>query len=94
MKLISQLWNGNIKPIVNFWKNNKQLRELENYMQRHLETLESTLKDDEKISFEKYSGCIDEYITLIVEQAFTDGFSLGTKLFAEAISNADSLISF
>ena len=94
MKLIPQLWNGHIQPIVRFGKNNKQIKELEDYMQRHLESLENTLNDDEKITFEKYSGCIDEYITLIVEQAFIDGFSLGTKLFAEAISNADSLISF
>ena len=93
MKLIPQLWNGNIKPIVHFGVNNKQLRELEHYMERHLQKLENTLNEDEKITLEKYSSCLEEYITIITEQAFTDGFGMGTKLFAEALCNAESLMS-
>ena len=33
---------------------------------------------------EKYSGLIDEYVFLMSEQAFCDGFSLGLRISAEA----------
>ena len=93
MKLIPQLWNGNLEPIVHSGRDNRELKQIEHYMGRHLEKLEEILADEERAIFEKYSGCVEEYVTLISEQAFTDGFSMGTKLFAEALSNAESLTS-
>lgn len=92
MKIIPQLWNGHLEPIVHSGRYNKELKQLELYMERHLEKLEKILKEEEKLIFEKYSGCVEEYITLISEQSFTDGFSIGTKITVEALNGAEALV--
>lgn len=46
----------------------------------------------QKELFEKYNDCMNEYIAAISEQAFCDGFCVGTKITAEALSAAEELI--
>ena len=36
---------------------------------------------------EKYKDCAEEYITVAKEQAFCDGFCLGTKIVVEALTH-------
>ena len=46
--------------------------------------LKETLNENEMKILEKYSGLIDEYVFLMSEQAFCDGFCLGLRISAEA----------
>ena len=91
-KMIAQLWSGNLEPARHSGKNNAEIQELENLMQRNLEKLENNLTEHQKKIFENYNNCLSEYIILTAEQAFCDGYCVGTKLAAEALTEADGLL--
>lgn len=82
MSTIQELWFGNIKPNENkvITDEEKKLIEL---MARHQEKLNSSLKDNELDSFQKYVDCAEEYSMLIEEQAFEIGFRLAINLLTE-----------
>lgn len=84
-KTIATLWNGNLDPVRYLGKNNSQIKQLETLMQRNLEKLEKSLDEVSAKIFEAYTDCVNEYILQIAEQAFCDGFCLGTKIAVEVI---------
>ena len=85
MTIIADLWNGRLEPIRNLGNNNEEIKHLEDLLQRNIEDLEKLEnKENEKI-FSKFNDNVTEYTTLIAEQAFCDGFSLGVKFIAEAL---------
>lgn len=88
---IAQLWNGNLEPVRNFGKNNSEIKQLQNLMRRNLDKLENSLNEEQKNQFANYCGCVEEYAILVSEQAFCDGFCLGTKIIVEALSGAEDI---
>ncbi|MBQ9133922.1 MAG: hypothetical protein IJX64_05265 [Clostridia bacterium] len=92
-KTIAQLWNGNLEPVRHSGKNNSEMRQLEDLMQNNLEKLEAVLNENQKMIFEKYKNCFTEYMIVTVEQAFCDGFCMGTKIATEALITAEQLAS-
>lgn len=92
-KTIAQLWSGKLNPIEYLGINNKEIKNLENLMQRNLEKLENNLDEKSQEIFEKYNDCINEYISILCEQSFCDGFCLGTKIVTEALNSAEQIIS-
>lgn len=91
-KTIEQLWNGTLEPINYLGKDNKDLKQLESLIQRNLEKLEKGLNENQQEILKKFNDCTNEYITLISEQAFCDGFSIGAKITVEALNNAEQLL--
>ena len=91
-KTIIKLWNGTLDPIRYLGKNNAEMRQLEDLIQRNLNELEENLNKNEKKLFEKYYDCINEYIIVISEQAFYDGFCRGTKIVAEALNEPEPIM--
>lgn len=89
--IIAHLWSGNLDPITQLGENNREIRELECLMQKNLEKLEADLSEKAAETLGKYSDCVSEYLAIISEQAFCDGFCLGTKILAEAMHRADQL---
>ncbi len=89
---IRQLWNGNLDPIRYLGLNNKEIKQLETLMQCNEEKLDKQLNEDEKETLEKYHDCMNEYATLIAEQAFCDGFCLGTKMIVEALCGVEQIL--
>lgn len=86
---ISKLWNGNIAPVEKLGKHNPEIHNLIGLISRNVENLEKLLNEEQKVVLEKYVCCTDEYWTLITEQAFCEGFSLGSKLLAESFAEAE-----
>ena len=89
---IANLWNGNLEPIRYLGQNSKEIKQLENLLERNQEKLEETLTEISKKLFEKYNDCMNEYILLTTEQAFCDGFCLGVKIISEALNGAEEII--
>ena len=50
------------------------------------------LGDENNEMLEKYADCIDEYTEVICEQAFFEGFCLGTKIVTESMTGAQEII--
>ncbi len=55
-------------------------------MLRDFEQLSERIKTDQIELLQACRDCVDEYVLLIAEQAFCDGFSLGATLIAEALT--------
>ncbi len=88
---VAQLWNGALTPITHFGKSVPEIKHLEELICKNREKLEHILLATQKETLEKWEDCTDEYIGLICEQAFCDGFALGTKIVTEALYNAEGL---
>ena len=83
---IAQLWNGHIEPVRHLGEENPQIDQLKAFMKDTYEKLEKNLDDKNKRLLEKYGRYICEYIVLVSEEAFCDGYCLGTKLTVQALT--------
>ena len=84
---ISQLYRGELEPKNHIGSGNVELRRAEILIKNNFEKLKDTLNEDEIKILENYSGLMDEYLFLLSEQAFCDGFCLGVRISAEAIGS-------
>ncbi|MGN1112977.1 MAG: DUF6809 family protein [Acutalibacteraceae bacterium] len=88
-KTITQLWYGNLEPVNHSGKNNPEMKQLDVLIKRNFEKLAKSLGEKQSEILEKYTDCINEYITIVGEQSFCDGFCLGAKIIAEALSDSE-----
>lgn len=82
---ISDLWNGNIAPYECCGACDPAINELIALIERNREALNVGLTDTQREVFQKYIDCFDEYLLRMLELAFCDGFSLGSRLVVEAL---------
>ena len=78
--IINELWHGNIVPQEDSRNNTKEMKELISYIARHDEDLEKLLTDEQKVIFEKYQDCWNEYVSLSEAARFEYAFKLGARL--------------
>lgn len=89
---IEKLYEGKLEPLKSIGKSNSEMRRIGNLIERNKSKLEEMFDNDEKEIFEKYVECMDEYMILVSEQAFCDGFCLGARILSEAVSGAEQLL--
>lgn len=85
---IEDLWNGNITSAEKCGVGDPEIGNLVILIERHKELLNKELGQQQKSIFEKYVDCTEEYMCLISKCAFSDGFSLASKLMTEALSES------
>ena len=61
------------------------MKELISYIARHDEDLENLLTDEQKVIFEKYQDCWNEYVSLAEAAIFEYAFKLGAKLMLDVV---------
>ncbi len=83
--MIGNLLGGKLGSMHMAESEREELRHLESLLMRNAENLEKLLTDEGKIVFEKYRDCAEEYGLLCQEQAFCEGFCVGTRLTAEGL---------
>lgn len=83
---ILELWNGNIAPCEHCGSHDPQVNHLLSLLERNREKLCGELTDTQAEIFQKYIDCSEEYLLRMLELAFCDGFSLGSKLVIEALN--------
>lgn len=91
-KTISELWSGNLDPVMRLGMNNIEIDKMEKLMSDNYGKLKIKLNDEIKEILEKYADCVNDYVLLISEQSFCDGFCLGSKISAEAFVGAEQLL--
>ena len=57
-----------------------------------MKKIKTKLNDETKENLEKYVDCVNDYVLLISEQSFCDGFCLGSKISAEALVGAEQFL--
>ncbi len=83
--IISELWKGNIEPLKKCGKDNKELEELINLIDRNRAELYDTLNEEQKVIFEKFADNLFEYNDKLQEETFCYGFTLGSRVIIETI---------
>lgn len=91
-KTISQLWCGNLEPVMHLGANNIEIAKMEKLMSDNFSKLKTNINDEQKEILEKYLDCVNDYVLLISEQSFCDGFCLGTKISAEALIIGEQIV--
>ena len=83
------MWYGNIMPQEDSRNNTKEMKELIGYVARHNGDLEKLLTDEQKVIFEKFHDCWDEYVSLAESAIFEYAFKLGAGLVMEIQTEAE-----
>ena len=84
MKILDELWYGNISPFEQCTRSDKHLKELLPLMARNRDELGASLTDKQKEALEKFEECMNEMHSITEHDAFSYGFRLGVRLMAEA----------
>lgn len=61
-------------------------------MRANREKLEDQIAETEKAILEKYFDSVSEYIAVITEQSFYDGFCMGDKIISEALNGVEQIL--
>ncbi len=82
---ITELWEGIIEPNRPLQIRETRLKHALYLTEEQSGELLKSLNEAQKRSFVKYCDYKEEYSLMLSEQAFSDGFSLGMRLAAEAL---------
>ncbi|MBR6787805.1 MAG: hypothetical protein IKM26_07770 [Clostridia bacterium] len=85
-KTIAQIWKGTLDPARYSGADQPAVRELADCLEQDAEELAKELTEEAKEQFRCYCDRMNDYIALINEQAFCDGFCLGAKIVTEALT--------
>ena len=78
MKILEELWNGNVEPA----ECTTPLKAYDKLLEltcRNEEKLKATMTDEQKELFEKYTDCVREHQTNTDCLIFQNGFKLGAR---------------
>lgn len=89
---IAQLFRGQLEPKNLLGNGNTEMRRTGLMIENNYNKLKDKLNKDDKEVFEKYNHLIDEYIALITEQAFCDGFCMSARILSEAVGGAERIL--
>ena len=92
LKAISQIWNGNLDPMQHLGEGNAEMKHLEDLIYRNYLKLEEALDEKEKEIFKKYNDYLTKYVLMNGEESFCDGFCLGARITAEALTGAQKIL--
>ncbi len=85
-KTIAQIWKGTLDPARYSGADQMAVRALADRLEQDAEQLTKILMEKEKAMFQDYCDRMNDYVALMNEQAFCDGFCLGAKIVAEALT--------
>ena len=84
MKILDELWYGNIAPLEQSTRGDKRFTELLKLVNQNREELSGALTDKQKEMLEKYEETMNEMYNVAERDAFSYGFRLGIRLMTEA----------
>ena len=85
MRLLEELWYGNIKPAEYNTKACSEYKEAIRLVAKNEEMLRSTMTDEQKEIFSHYIDAVQEYQTIAECLLFQSSFRLGARMMAEVM---------
>ena len=85
MRILEELWYGNIEPTEYSTSSCKEYKELLEQICRQEEELQATMNAEQKELFIKYSDCVQQYHTITDCMLFQHSFRLGARLMLEVL---------
>ena len=84
--IITELWYGNIRPCEQANRGDEAFHELMSLVCKNQHALLDSLAPAQRELYEKYNQVCIEMEGAVARNAFADGFCLGARLFAAAMS--------
>lgn len=88
MRILEELWYGNINDNSKLLKYNVKLTEMLNLLSRNADNLMENLSEKEKEAFEKYKDCSAEISQITEYENFIKGFRLGALMMIEVMEDS------
>ena len=86
MKLLEELWYGNIEPTEFDADAGNAYKEALRLITRNEEKLQATMTDEQKELFSRYTDCVREYQTVAECLLFQNSFRLGARIMLEVMA--------
>ena len=86
MKLLKELWYGNIEPTDFDADAGKDYKEALRLITRNEEKLQATMTDEQKELFSRYTDCVREYQSMAECLLFQNSFQLGARIMLEVMA--------
>ena len=86
MKLLEELWYGNIEPADFDADAGKDYKEALRLISRNEEKLQATMTDEQKELFSRYMDCVREHQSMAECLLFQNSFRLGAKIMLEVMA--------
>ena len=85
MRLLEELWYGNIEPAEYDTKACSEYKEALRLIARNEEKLRATMTDEQKEIFSRYIDAVQDYQTIAECLLFQSSFKLGVRMMAEVM---------
>ena len=85
--ILEELFYGNICPNTDCRIQDKEIKQLMEYIADHHDNLLSTLNDQQKEILEKFDDCYNELTDINEREIFAYAFKLGMKIAIEVLHN-------
>ena len=85
MRILEELWCGNIEPTEYDTSSCKEYKKLQELICKNEEKLRATMTDEQKELFEKYTDCVHEFQTITDCPIFQNSFKLGARMMLEVM---------
>lgn len=85
MKLLEELWYGNIEPADYDADAGKDYKEALRLISRNEEKLQATMTDEQKELFSRYMDCVREHQSMAECLLFQNSFRLGARIMLEVM---------
>lgn len=86
MKLLEELWYGNIEPTDFDADAGKDYKEALRLISRNEEKLQATMTDEQKELFSRYMDCVREHQSMAESLLFQNSFRLGARIMLEVMA--------
>lgn len=85
MRLLEEFWHGNIEPTEYDTNACKEYKEVLRLITQNEERLLSTMTDEQKELFYRYTDAVREYQTMAEYLLFQNSFKLGARMMLEVM---------
>ena len=85
MNVLEKLWYGNLEPSEFDSSSSKEYKELLHLISYNGEKLLSTMTEEQKELFSRYSDCVREFYSLAECLLFQNSFKLGARMMIEVM---------
>ena len=85
MKIIEEMWRGNINIFDNALKETKESKQLWSLIEADRAKLETSLDEQQKEVLEALMDCVDELSELNERKVFSYAFRLGVQMMTECL---------
>ena len=85
MRILEEFWYGNIEPAEYEPASGKECKEARQLIVRNEEKLLSTMTDEQKSLFSRYTDAVCEYQTMAERLLFKSSFKLGARMILEVM---------